>query len=99
MTKEQQIAELASILCIDYGNGNGCQLSYNGSCDTCGIYDDAETIYAAGYRKQGEGEWLTAGMFDDFLKCSVCGSKHPLQTAIEYKYCPHCGARMKRIKR
>lgn len=46
-------------------------------------------------REQSDGEWFIAGMFDDFLKCSVCGSQHPWQTAIEYKYCPNCGARMK----
>lgn len=45
--------------------------------------------------KQSEGEWIVCGMFDDFCKCSSCGDKHPWQTAIEYKFCPNCGAKMK----
>ena len=54
-----------------------------------------EGLLNAGYRKQSEGEWIVCGMFDDFFKCSSCGDKHPWQTAIEYKFCPHCGAKMK----
>ena len=57
--------------------------------------DIAEQLYAEGYRKQKEGEWIVSGMFDDFLKCSSCGYQQPWQTAIEYKYCPNCGAKMK----
>lgn len=55
----------------------------------------AHCLQAAGYHKQSEGEWIVCGMFDDFLKCSSCGDKHPWQTAIEYQYCPNCGAKMK----
>lgn len=50
---------------------------------------------AKGYVKQSEGEWIVSGMFDDFLKCSSCGYQQPWQTAIEYKYCPNCGAKKK----
>ena len=57
--------------------------------------ETAEALYNAGYRKQIVGEWIVCGMFDDFFKCSICGDKHPWQTAIEYKFCPNCGAKMK----
>ena len=40
------------------------------------------------------GEWLVCGMFDDFGKCSNCDFKLPITTAIEYTYCPNCGAKM-----
>ncbi len=52
-------------------------------------------LKANGWHKQSAGEWIVCGMFDDFFKCSSCGYKSPWQTAIEFKYCPNCGARMK----
>lgn len=55
----------------------------------------AEALYNAGYRKQKKGKWIVSGMFDDFLKCSSCGYQQPWQTAIAYKYCADCGAKMK----
>ena len=47
------------------------------------------------FEDRAEGQWIICGAFDDFLKCSVCGDDHPWQTAIAYKYCPNCGARMR----
>lgn len=55
----------------------------------------SRTLYQLGYRKQKEAGWIVCGMFDDFLKCSSCGYDTPWQTAIEHKFCPNCGARMK----
>ena len=51
------------------------------------------------FEDRAEGEWIICGAFDDFLKCSVCGDDHPWQTAIAYKYCPNCGAKMMGEKR
>lgn len=40
------------------------------------------------------GKWIVCGTFDDFLKCSECGAKYPAETAIEFKGCPICRAKM-----
>ena len=44
--------------------------------------------------KDTEAEWIVSGVFDDFLKCSVCGNSHPWETAMQYQFCPHCGKYM-----
>lgn len=61
--------------------------------ELCGAL--ATDLVDKGYREQIEAKWVICGMFDDFFKCSHCGDDHPWQTAIEYKFCPNCGARMK----
>lgn len=40
------------------------------------------------------GKWIVCGTFDDFLKCSECRAKYPADTAIEFKGCPICRAKM-----
>ena len=59
----------------------------------------AEKMVSIGYRKQSEGEWLNAGMFDDMAKCSVCGlidhSLNEVYSRGTYNFCPNCGAKMK----
>ena len=44
------------------------------------------------------GTWQTAGTFDDFAKCSVCGlidhSLNEVYSRGTYNYCPNCGAKM-----
>lgn len=87
---KEQIEEMARII-HGYCNGN-CADCFP---EACGDYLGAKALYNAGYRKQKEGKWIVSGMFDDFLKCSSCGYKQPWQTAIEYKYCADCGAKMK----
>lgn len=47
----------------------------------------ADSVLAAGYRKQSEGVWV--GVWD--YECSVCNEYHDIKT----KFCPNCGARMK----
>ena len=91
MSKEKQIEEMAKDLQKSehwYFNDHSVDFELD-------RFKTAENLYNAGYRKQSEGEWVVCGMFDDFFKCSSCGDKHPWQTAIEYKYCPNCGAKMK----
>ncbi len=68
------------------------------SCDYCKI---AEYLYNAGYRKQGEGEWIDkpTGAYSRMQSwCSACG-KHSGIGGIESNrhkpYCPNCGAKMK----
>lgn len=91
MSREKQIEEMAKVLCGMSRECAKCKL--NGKCLA---RNSADVLYTAGYRKQIEGEWLVCGMFDDFFKCSCCGDKNPWQTAIEFKLCPNCGAKMTR---
>lgn len=69
--------------------------------DLC--HDVAETLYNAGYRKQGEGEWIRQekknGRVSPEAVCSNCGRDVEYQV-IDGKwsfenYCSHCGAKMK----
>lgn len=40
------------------------------------------------------GTWVVSGIFDDFLKCSVCGFDCVMFIASVFNYCPCCGAIM-----
>ena len=52
----------------------------------------AKALYNAGYRKQGEGEWIIKkGGYYQRLVCSVC-EKLSIAT---FDYCPNCGAHMR----
>ena len=98
MSREKQIEEMAKLACT----------VFDGDCTNCSfrIYPpcppkvSAERLYNAGYRKQSEGEWLNAGMFDDMAKCSVCGlidhSLNEVYSRGTYNFCPNCGAKMTR---
>lgn len=53
----------------------------------------AEKLTAKGYRKQSEGEWVwKSNGYMKYLHCSCCGN----QEDWERKYCPNCGARMRK---
>jgi hypothetical protein len=56
------------------------------------IYTDYDTtaqkMYAIGYRKQYECEWV--GNCNGTFTCTVCGGR-----ASKMNYCGHCGAKMK----
>ena len=67
----------------------------------------ADNLYAAGYRKQVEGEWLLeecqVGLFgtDQYFVCSACKNEF-FAEGLDYddfvvttKFCPNCGAKMK----
>lgn len=98
MSKEKQIAEMAKAMC-----GNGMP---NGNCATddepchleCVYGCCAERLYAAGYRRQSEGEWKWIA--DDDVICSACGKvffsadNADAGTSL-WHFCPNCGAKMK----
>lgn len=42
-----------------------------------------------------QGEWKPKNHHTDY--CSLCGFEETQWRTIEYKFCPHCGARMKGI--
>lgn len=71
---------------------------YHGvKCRACEIDDMLCEVADAPTAKVDEvkhGKWVVSGTFDDFLKCSICGFDSPMFTAIEYNYCPICGAKM-----
>ena len=110
MSKEKQIdidiavEAMASVIREITVKCGKCEYYKDGSCLKpidigCNINEDilneCDALYNANYRKQSEGEWILCGTFDDFFKCSCCGYDRPWQTAIEHKFCPNCGAKMK----
>lgn len=87
--KIEQIEEMARI--INRANGRD---------DTSDYYlQDATDLYNAGYRKQKEGEWqIAVNPVEATFICSKCGYFYieaDPQAKTEYKYCPHCGSKMK----
>lgn len=42
-----------------------------------------------------QGEWKPKNHHTDY--CSLCGFEETQWRTIEYKFCPHCGARMKEV--
>lgn len=98
--ENKQIEELARVIC------DGCTECKRIMCHEWYI---AQKIYNAGYCKQIEGENIGAVHPVDEFKCSVCGITLEGWTRVvtdeddgelyyyeyEFKYCPHCGAKMK----
>ena len=52
------------------------------------------TAPTADVKKVRHGTWIVSGIFDDFLKCSVCGFDLAMFIANVFNYCPICGAKM-----
>ena len=50
------------------------------------------TAPTADVQKVRHGKWIVSGMFDDFLKCSICGFETTMFNA--FNYCPMCGLKM-----
>lgn len=104
MTKENQIEEMAKVLC---GMKNGCDECMWDRVH-CNERNYAEEIYNEGYRKQSEGEWKDRyenKYANHYYECSVCGKPalnrtvdnglgNPQQEQALSPYCPHCGAKM-----
>ena len=53
----------------------------------------AEKMTAKGYRKQSEGEWKQVYYSFPRYACTNCNH---LYNNKEYKYCPNCGAKMRK---
>lgn len=56
--------------------------------------------YVPQIKKRQDGEWLGSSLYP-YWKCSVCDSTAHYQHIISgwLKYCPNCGAKMKRRMR
>ena len=96
MSKEKQIEEMAKV--IDQAKHD----MWAGECPTYAEHSKniAKYLYAAGYRKQSEGEWIKKY---GFLVCSECDATKPIafSTALKITYykcdfCPKCGAKMRK---
>ena len=92
--EEQAVEEMARDMCDscrEAVTAEECQLN---CCD--GVRQHAEALYARGYRKQSEGEWILTQekrLFGDkYYTCSNCQIINP--TMIKFNYCFNCGARM-----
>ena len=92
---KKQIKEMALGICKNVMPNGNCHKD-NMPCDFDCVYGVcAQRLYNAGYRKQGEGEWLCIYLnkFEHLSKhkCSECG----FVNTTRYNYCPNCGAKMK----
>lgn len=93
MTDRAQIEEMAQV--IDASIERYYKIGYEADGDTI-----APDLYAAGYRKQTEAEWIEriekpSWLEDDvevYYNCSMCGTSHWISTT---PFCPNCGAKMK----
>lgn len=59
---------------------------------TLGVLAAIEKTPTADVQKVRHGKWIVSGMFDDFLKCSICGFETTVFNA--FNYCPMCGLKM-----
>jgi hypothetical protein len=90
MSKEKQIEEMACEKCLHY---KACLVNSEYVPSPCRAYEDK-----TGYRKQSEGEWkfVNGDIGYDEYGCSVCGENVVFEfEEYKYKFCPHCGAKMK----
>lgn len=87
---EQQIEEMAKIMCKPTANKGNCERC--GFHKQCSNFDDATALYNANFRKQSEGEWKKVSEKYPRYVCTACNH---LYNNKEYKYCPNCGAKMK----
>ena len=105
MSKEKQIEEMAEDLMA-------CHTEFYDNADIYTDYDEtAKEMYAKGYRKQTEGEWVTNAwdgkkwIVIPYEKhehigahCSVCNKRALLdydKDEVTSNFCPNCGAKMK----
>lgn len=95
MTKNEQIEEMAKVICKPTAN--------KGNCDKCGFkkqcskFDDATDLYNAGYRKVERGEWIYDAENECFT-CSICENSalnNYRTLSVNSDFCPHCGADMR----
>ena len=95
--REKQIEEMAECLIDIQQNFNEYCAKPCRECELDGIVNcenhyKAEALYNAGYRKQKEGEWKKSKELYPRYVCTACNH---LFNNKSYKYCPHCGAKMK----
>lgn len=87
MNKDKQIEEMARDLSKSL---SWCE----DDCVIVNIEETAMSLYAAGYRKQSEGEWeiVKGSNGQEKMVCTNC--RHGQDLHSTFTYCPNCGARM-----
>lgn len=103
MSKEKQIEEMADNLLT-------CHTEFESGVGE--IYTDynttAQKMFAKGYRKQIDGEWVLEHETYGKMICSNCKEEAPIKTVVDRTYtrhilydkkpfCPNCGAKMKGV--
>ena len=92
---EKQIEEMRDTLANINGT-NGIHI--------LGYYPLAEELVKQGYRKVKQGEWKVRGLptrlrrlceITHEVTCTKCGFDTEMLQGIRYRYCPHCGAKMR----
>lgn len=108
MNKDNQIKELAELLCTDCTEFGSCKYA-NGGCEA--VLREANLLYNAGYRQLIEcTNDSRCHPVDEFI-CSNCGfitrdccryeidedADPPDENCyeFEFKYCPRCGSKVK----
>ena len=93
MSKDKQIEEMAEDI-YELGELRYGEIWCNDDCVNL-----AKKLYAVGYRKQSEGEWITSDIPQEKYVCSLCGGAcwyYDCQGDVaKSRYCPNCGAKMK----
>lgn len=103
MDEKKQIEEMAKLACSIFdGNCMGCSFNFYPPCPPKA---SAKRLFAAGYRKQSEAEWITIDPNPQFVEgckqivvdCSNCTIRRTIPAANYhgYNYCPNCGAKLK----
>lgn len=94
---EKEIEELTCDMCDSCREAVTREDCPNHCCDD--VRQHAEALYARGWRRQSEGEWLTSDIPQEKYVCSICGGAcwyYDCQGEVaRSRYCPNCGARMK----
>ena len=96
MQREKQIEEIAREMCHLSAECKTCQICnerYHGDdYDLCYFKCVAKEIINHGFRKQIEAEWKQAYNSSPRYFCTHCNHLYNKS----FKYCPNCGAKMKR---
>lgn len=96
MTEEKQIEEMKHIACLGCKHLMECDESIR---ERCGFMVLIEALYAEGYRKQREGEWIKHPCSYECTVCKVSvevyAEEYDPTTDYDLNYCPNCGAKMK----
>ena len=94
MEKQQKIVEMAKDICrVQHNCNDVCK-----PISACDALRYAERAIEAGYVKQSKGTWELKRPNGSYY-CSCCGKgikiKFGERAAIEWDFCPNCGAKMK----
>jgi hypothetical protein len=94
---EKQIEKIVEEMANEVCPNNVSELCASGRCSKlweCPFnIHTIEILAKQGYRKQEQGEWKMVKY--PLTKCSNCDVVRNCEKDTGWKYCPHCGAKMK----